>query len=687
MRRWTPFAIVVVLSLVIVACARGDDEAEPGTRQLPGEIVLAGRLVPFDACDELLDHLHGEALERVGAWGLEGGGYTTLADGDDAFESTGEALADAPAAADEGAAEGRAVAGEDFSTTNVQEAGIDEPDLVKTDGETIFAISGNRLHAVTTGDDPRVADSLDLDGYASDLLLVGDRLVVMGEGSGPLASDAANDRAMSIAPGALSLTLVDVSDPTELAVLETLAVEGHAVSARTIDGRVHVVVSSQAESLEFTYPEASSLPEFPGDEFFETSEREAEAANRDIVRRSTLDEWLPSFQLEADGEVVTSGRLTDCESVHQPPEFSGFGSLTVLSLDPAEGLAPAESTAVLSAGEIVYASSERLYVATNQWFEPVALAEQDTSIEFEDRTRIHAFDLTGSGPAEYVASGEVRGQLLSQFAMSEHDGFLRVASTEQSFGAVDFDDVVAEDTSESFVTVLGEQDGALVEVGRVGGLGRGEQIHSVRFLGDVGYVVTFRQTDPLYTVDLSDPSDPRVLGELKILGYSAYLHPIDDGLLIGVGQDATEEGMRLGTQVSLFDVSDLSAPERIDQLSLGAGESSIEFDHHAFLYWEGLTVVPVQRYDQGYSASAIALDIDRADGIVERAELVHPTSRTTVDESEEPPSIAPSPPPFDPTPAIQRSLVVEDTLFTFSDAGLLASDLDTLAEEAWIPLS
>ena len=117
--------------------------------------------------------------------------------------------------------------------------------------------------------------------------------------------------------------------------------------------------------------------------------------------------------------------------------------------------------------------------------------------------------------------------------------------------------------SESAVTVLREQGGRLAQIGQVGGLGRGERIYAARFLGDVGYLVTFRQVDPLYTIDLSNPAAPKVAGELKITGYSAYLHPIGEDLLLGVGQEASEQGRRLGAQVSLFDVSDPASPKRL----------------------------------------------------------------------------------------------------------------------------
>ena len=143
------------------------------------------------------------------------------------------------------------------------------------------------------------------------------------------------------------------------------------------------------------------------------------------------------------------------------------------------------------------------------------------------------------------------GTLLNQFSLSEDKGVLRAATT-IGFGA----------EAESKVTTLTAGDRRLVQRGQVGGLGRGERIYAVRFIGDVGYVVTFRETDPLYTVDLCDPPGPRVRGELKIPGYSAYLHPVADDLLLGVGQEATEDGRVQGLQFSLFDVSDLARPVR-----------------------------------------------------------------------------------------------------------------------------
>jgi len=204
-----------------------------------------------------------------------------------------------------------------------------------------------------------------------------------------------------------------------------------------------------------------------------------------------------------------------------------------------------------------------------------------------------------------VASGAVPGHLLNQFSMSEHDGHLRVAST--LGGPWGF-----RDDAESLVTVLAVDGDELAQVGQVGDMGKGEQIFAVRFVGDVAYVVTFRQTDPFYTVDLSDPTNPVVRGELKITGYSGYLHPISDDLVLGVGQEATEEGRTTGVKVTLFDVSDLDNPVDVATWDpAGGGSSSVEWDHRAFLWWEpeNLAVIPFNDWSSD-SRGAVALRID-----------------------------------------------------------------------------
>ncbi len=228
--------------------------------------------------------------------------------------------------------------------------------------------------------------------------------------------------------------------------------------------------------------------------------------------------------------------------------------------------------------------------------------------------------------------------------MSESGGVLRVASTTGDTWTE------GPGESESMITTLAESDGKLEEIGRVGGLGPGEEIYAVRFIGDMGYVVTFEQTDPLYTVDLSDPENPVTTGELKIPGYSAYLHPVADGRLLGIGQAGTAGGTITGAQASLFDVADPEQPERIDALGLTDGRygsTSTEWDHHAFLYSpeHSLAVVPVESYGRDATSGAIAIAVDPDGGLAEIAQLE--------DEGQ-----------------IERSLVAGENLVTVSTRGV-----------------
>jgi hypothetical protein len=168
--------------------------------------------------------------------------------------------------------------------------------------------------------------------------------------------------------------------------------------------------------------------------------------------------------------------------------------------------------------------------------------------------------------------------------------------------------------------VLAEQGDTLVPVGEVGGLGQGERLYSVRLMGDVGFAVTFRQVDPFYVLDLSDPTDPRVVGELKIPGFSTYLHPLGDvaetGLVLGVGQDATEQGAVQGLKLSVFDVSDPSAPTEVAKWVLPSANSGAEYDHRAFQIHGSTVILPVQDWSAGF-AGAVVLDVaNAADGTV-----------------------------------------------------------------------
>ncbi len=272
----------------------------------------------------------------------------------------------------------------------------------------------------------------------------------------------------------------------------------------------------------------------------------------------------------------------------------------------------------------------------------------------------------------------------AQYALSEWDGALRVATTTAGAFAG-----WSGHPAQSAVYVLEQVGDLLVTIGKVGGLGQGEQIYAVRFAGPAGYVVTFRQTDPLYTLDLSDPAQPRVAGELLLSGYSAYLDPIDATHVIGVGQDANALGQTQGTQISLFDVSDLAAPVRLAVYHLQFGHSEAEFDPHAFLYWPAsrLLVIPVQL------SAAVMPEPNPGPGPVPQAgqEPLWPVSGAVVLHIGDHAITKlgtithPAAPGVLAGGQIRRSLVTGHALWTLSEAGLKANELTTLTPLGWVP--
>ncbi len=688
MKRW--IILLAVLSTLAAACTAQTTPPEAGTVGPTGTTGTAGgtlgtrgsgpvglfaaALEQFDSCDAFLEHVKAEAIERVGPYGLEGGFYG----GRVAFAEEAAVGADDGAGRSgfDPAAPATTVAadlqqGVDYSGTNVQELGIDEPDIVKTDGRRIFAVAqGSLLHFEVIDGQPVLRGKVFLgNGWNHQLLLAGDSLFVMATTSrwdmpqplqqGVFAPDYGGSEIAT-------LTKIDVSDPDQPRVVRRMFVDGRVVSARMHGDTIRIVLASNPTGLEFLYPAGSGL----------RGEQRAIEVNRDVIRESTIENWIPYYILEdGSGRVLDEGNLVQCENAYYPSEFSGFTMLSVMTLGMDGDFDPAATVGVLSGGDTVYASQDSLYVASQRWIPWETLDEVGARQAAESVvTHIHKFDL-GERTTDYAATGTIDGFLLNQFSMSERDGYLRVAATNRPtwFWWGDAN------RSESSVIVL-EQDGAeLVEVGRVDGLGRGEQIFAVRFLDDAAYVVTFRQVDPLYTIDLADPTNPRAVGELKIPGFSSYLHPVGDGLLLGIGQDATAEGFTQGTQVSLFDVSDLASPQRLAQWTMptddnGASNSEVEYDHRAFLYWPatGTAVLPINRWswdeetqteDNFFGAVVIKV---AEDGITEVGRITH--DRHQGEDGY-----------YDWGAQIRRSIVIQDALYTLSDVGLMASDLDTLA--------
>lgn len=567
------------------------------------------RLVSYSGCTELLESLRASAAARVGPYGFDG--PMPFGEG---MLTRDLAAKSAPAA---GAAE--------HSGTNVHEAGVDEPDLVKTDGSRVFTVAEGRLQIIDAASRKAVHRLKLPEAFQNpaDLLVSGDRALLLSSGfrhtGRPLVR---TDLLPSPGAGELNILYVDLAAPK---VLGELDAEASLVDARQV-GSVARLVLRTSPDIAFTAPNWNR----PGDH--QKKEERAAERNREIAREAPLEAFQPAYDITADGK-KTSYRVP-CERISHPKNSEDgdeVNMLTVLTVDLARGFGDGDPVAAVADGDTVYGTPQSLYVTGSPWR--------------KQTTQIHKFEL-GEGRPRYAASGEVRGRLLNQYSMSEYEGNLRVAVTEDEKDG---------EKQVSSVHVLQPSGPLLRAVGSLGGLGRDERIYSVRFAGPRGYVVTFRQVDPLYALDLSQPRRPRSLGELKITGYSAYLHPVGDGRLLGVGREADAKGRALGAQISLFDVT--GSPRRLSRLHLPkVYDTQVEYDQHAFLYWPetGLTVLPDS------DGHALVLTVED-DAITRTGTVKHPGNAR-----------------------IQRSLVIGDTLWTVSAEGAKVDDAATLAQRSWI---
>jgi hypothetical protein len=640
-------ALVVALGAGVTTIALligATDGDGPGGNEPPARHGIS--LVSFDTCESALAEMKSRVMPRVGPYGLDQGGVAT--EEDMAPDQGGRA--DAPAEPNAAPAEDSAApkqAAPEHSTTNVHEKGVDEPDLVKTDGKRVVSVADGMLRVVDVASRTQTARVPLEGGYATQLLLSGDRALVMSGGAmaydTPVTRDVPKPAPTDTYQYASTLTLVDLTGAGK--VLGTLSLDGNYLDARQVGAVARVVVRS-VPRLEFTYPG------------YDASTAKATVANKDVVANSTIADWLPTYRLET-GAGATTGQLTDCADVSHPVDYTATAMLTVLTFDLGKDLGTGDPVTIVADGDTVYGTGASLYVADDH----VVHGMGDVA-GGPGRTELYQFDISGAGKPVHVASGGVDGTLLNQYSLSEHDGHLRVATTTaQGAGA------------QSRITVLRRNGNTLGMVGLVDGLGVGERIYAVRYFGDTAYVVTFRQTDPLYTVDLSDPAAPKVTGELKITGYSAYLHSAGEGRLIGVGQEADTSGRVTGAQISLFDTTKPGAT-RLAQYHLENSWTEAEADPHAFLYWpdKGLLVVPVNGGSvaitdgppEQVAAGALVLRLS-GNTFQQVGVLTHTSERFA--------NMAMAP---------RRAMVIGAELWTVSEAGMLVSDLDSLGQLAWV---
>ena len=597
-------------------------------------------LEPFDSCEQLEDSIKGQALEEVRwayAWG--GGGFGV------GVEYTVSGVDDAATAAPEASMDGGGGAvSRDTSDTNTQVDGVDEADLMETDGDYIYSVAGDHLviTAAWPAEASEVVSQLELEGVPLGIYLKDDGSLIAlsriyGNDLQP-ESGASSDRFGSQYE-TIKTTIIDVSDVVEPLVVREAYTAGVYKSSRLMGDRLFIV----------SYSTMDHQPMWAAN-----TKQDALKA----VRDSTLADWIPGrFDNIKSGEAWASSDadVSDCTNIYGSDRLSGNFLVNVETLDTSDANAVFQGTSVLGSVDAIYMNQRSLYVVSQE-ADDGPWQSYDSTIE----TVIHRFDIEGAAP-QYSSSGAVPGWVLNQFSMDEYQGIFRIATTYNGGGGWD-------DTAAGVYTL--REDGQELElIGETTGMGEGESIFSVRFVEDTGYVVTFEQIDPLYTIDLSDPENPIERGELEITGFSNYMHPVDDGKLLAIGMEATPTGALQNVQISLFDVTDLDNPTLQSRLQLdGTVWSEAQSNHHAFNYFNDTLLVPAAG-DYGEGSDLYFIDVDPD------AEL---TLRGTVGQDA---LTAQVPSEYDEwawsyCTDFRRSVVIEDIAYGISNAGITAVAMD-----------
>lgn len=537
---------------------------------------------------------------------------------DDVKGGINELSADSSAPSDYSVQNGQSGDTPDYSETNIQVEGVDEADVVKTDGSHLYVVLENRIVIAKAypANRARILCEIELEGELEGIYIKEDRLVVFE-----------TLRLEQWYSFQTYLKVYDVSDKANPILQNEFAVDGQYGDSRMVGDYVYAVI----DQLAYYDVGDVNIPKIHlEDTIFEIPVQE--------ILYPAEEEYGKHFST-----VIAFNICTEKQDI----EHLGYGMF------------------LLGTNSNLYVSPNNIYITCTDYdIETGSLSgEEKLSIAYSqsERTVIHRIHFE-SGIMEYDASGEVPGRLLNQFSMDEYEEHFRIATTTGN---------VWDATSKNHLHVL---DSNLEIAGTLENLAPGERIYSARFMGERGYLVTFVKVDPLFVIDLSDPTTPTVLGELKITGYSDYLHPYDENHLIGIGKE-TIDGFYQGMKISLFDVSDVSNPMELAKYEIGdrGTDSPVLNDHKALLFdrARNLLVLPVLVREQGNYVwqGAYVFNISVEGGLELRGQITHHDSD---DLSQSWWGY------YSSSLSIKRSLYIGEVLYTISDAKIKMNDLESL---------
>lgn len=535
----------------------------------------------------------------------------------------------------------------DYSKTNTQVQGVDEADIVKTDGTYIYYLTNEKLTIINTENASQMKEmstiKFDETFTPEEIFLNNDKIIVIGK----RYEYDKTERKIGIDEDFLypnymdktytSAKLYNVKDKINPTLERTVEVEGDYLTARMIGSNVYIA------SNKYMYY--------------------AYICNTYKSTELNEDDFKPHY-LDTATSNETKSINFDC--IYYIPEFEDTNYLNIVAFNITNNQ-EANVESYLGAGEEIYASKENLYVTKTKYdYE----RKNKTSIT----TEIYKFNLNNAN-CTFAKAGDVPGSVLNQFSMDECNGYFRIATTDSTSW-----------NSESNTNNLYVLNENLETIGKIEGLAKGERIYSVRFMGNRAYMVTFVETDPLFVIDLSNPTTPTVLGELKIPGYSKYLHPYDETHLIGIGEDTEvvnygygDRVVTNGMKMAMFDVTDPNNPQELYNVKIGekGTYSELLYNHKALLFSKEKNIIafPISITENDYKVTfqgAIVYGVSLEKGF----ELKTKISNSATDYDR-----------YYSRNRVERIIYIKDTLFTLSNGLIKAVDLNTFETKGSIELN
>lgn len=566
-----------------------------------------------------------------------------------------------------------------YSNTNTQVEGVDEGDIVKTDGEYIYKLTYNKLYVVKAypSKDMKITDSIlfkddSVNLNPRDLILMNNKLVVIASSyfNLPLIQENTNSNKMLpyFHQQVTTIYVYDTNDKSNLKLLKKVQLSGNYTTTRRIDSILYITSNKYINS-----------------QIFDENNRNSEQ----------LKEDLPYYMDSTTGNVK---KVINYDSIKYCPDTVTPNYLILASIDLNNIEKEAKVTSILGNGYTVYTSEKNMYIAGHTKYDEKT---QTTN------TVIYKFSLN-NGNVKFIKKGEVPGTLLNQFSLDEYDNYLRVATTtnRNTFNPVLLEKNVSETTKEkaekespTITNNIYILDKNMTVKGKIENIAPEERIYSVRYMGTRAYMVTFKNTDPLFVIDVKNPTKPKVLGELKIPGFSSYLHPYDENHLIGVGQDAEvivekgPDGKKIertnikGLKLSIYDVSNVEKPiEKFKTIIGDTGTNSeLLYNHKAMLFSKDKNIfaLPVSIYPQREIAEnnsseqlfqgAYVYNIDLVNGFKLKGKITHEDINNKGDRNM-----------IYGDMGVSRILYINDSLYTISNGGIKSNLISNLLEQGHV---